>query len=129
MGFAQKEAPLAWLGRWNLKRRLLVIDRDDIRRKTRVTLLLSAGYEVELRDEHLIAEEENHDVDLIILAVRRGNEREDLACSERLREKNSTLPILLLTDTGVVIPKGTLSQSVEAGYPLELIRKIEEMLA
>ncbi len=129
MGFVQREAPFAWFGRWNLKRRLLVIDRDDIRRKTRVTLLLNAGYEVELRDDHLIAEEENHDVDLIILAVRRGSEREDLACSERLRKKNSTLPILLLTDTGIVIPKGTLSQSVEAGFPLELIRKIEEMLA
>jgi DNA-binding NtrC family response regulator len=89
--------------------RILLIDRDDGRRQSRIMLLVKAGYEVEVRADRVIAEDQNHEprFDLVILALHHKKLEDAAAYSERLRKVNPNLPILLLTDYGVVVPRGT----------------------
>jgi DNA-binding NtrC family response regulator len=113
----------------NAKKRLLLIDADDARRKTRVHLLTGSGYSVDLRDDYISAERLDHEggFDLIILALN-GNSQRAIEYSDQLNRRKPRLPILLLTDFGVYVPPGTLRQSVEAGDPTALIREIASML-
>jgi CheY-like chemotaxis protein len=94
-----------------------------------MTLLASAGYEVDVRKDYIAAERLEHegDFDLVILALHR---EEQLAAtySDALSRTQPRLPILLLTDWGVFAPPGTLSQSLEAGNPGDLMRRIAAML-
>jgi hypothetical protein len=46
-----------------------------------------------------------------------------------MRKKHPTLPILLLLDVGVFAPRGTLSRSIETGFPIDMMREIADMLA
>jgi DNA-binding NtrC family response regulator len=110
--------------------RVLLIDRDDTRRRSRVMLLMEAGYEVEVRAEHVMAEDLGGEArfDLVILAMHHRLE-DAAAYSERLRRANPGLPILLLIDYGVLVPQGTLSRTLESGDPFGLLRGIKEMLA
>jgi len=112
-------------------RRILLIDRDDGRRQSRIMLLVKAGYEVEVRADHAIAEDQdgNASFDLVILALYHHKLEAAAAYSERLRNANPSLPILLLTDHGVPVPLGTLSRSLQTGDPVGLIRSIAEMLS
>ena len=114
-----------------MKKKILLIDRDDARRETRILLLKQAGYGVEVRAEHVSSEELNHEAgfDLVILALHRIKLKEAAAYSERLRKINPDLPILLLTDAAVYAPQGTLSRGIETGAPVEMLQTIAEMLA
>jgi CheY-like chemotaxis protein len=111
--------------------RILLIDKDDARRRSRVMLLVEAGYEVEVRADHPIAKDLDGEArfDLVILALHHKKLEDAAAYSERLRKQYPALPILLLADYGVFAPRGTLSRSLETGDPLALIRGIAEMLA
>lgn len=113
------------------RKKVLLIDHDDARRQTRVRMLERAGYEVDLREDHVVAEDKDHesDFDLVILTLHRRQLDEAAAYSERLRSHKPNLPVLLLLDTGVFVPRGTLSPSLETGYPLEFMREVAEMLA
>ena len=53
------------------RKRILLIDADDTRRNTRVAMLTGAGYEVEVRADHIIAENLAFEssFDLVILAL------------------------------------------------------------
>ena len=115
----------------NSEERILLIDLDDTRRETRVHLLVKAGYRVEVHDDHIETEMLNTEqtFDLVILALHQYQLADAAAYSERLRKKNPSLPILLLLDTGVYVPRGTLSHSIETGFPLEMMECIAEMLA
>jgi DNA-binding NtrC family response regulator len=110
-------------------KRILLIDSDDYRRETRVRVLMSAGYEVELRIDHIAAVRLNHeaDFDLIILALHAGSEKAAFYGDE-LHKNNPDLPILLLTDAGVLLPEGTLNLRIEAGRPTELIESVAQLL-
>lgn len=110
---------------------ILLIDLDDARRKTRVQMLEKAGYEVRLRNDWIKAEDLDHegDFDLVIIALHERDLKQAAAYSDRLTKSKPTLPILLLTDTGVFAPKGTLSKSLETGDPVELMRRVASMLA
>jgi CheY-like chemotaxis protein len=110
--------------------RVLLIDRDDARRRSRVMLLVEAGYEVEVRADHVIAEDQDGEArfDLVVLALHEAKLEDAVAYSERLRNANPGLPILFLTDYGVIVPHGTLGRCIEAGDPLHLLRGIAEML-
>jgi CheY-like chemotaxis protein len=112
-------------------KKILLVDTDDMRRKTRVQMLAAAGYEVEVRADHEVAERLDHEpvFDLVVLALHSKKLEEAAAYSERLRKKHPTLPILLLMDAGVFAPHGTLSESIETGAPLEMMKQIAEMLA
>lgn len=112
-------------------KRVLLIDLDDPRRKTRVRMLQQGGYSVTLRTSHVDAEEMDHEghFDLVILALHHAELDDAAAYSERLRKHKPGLPILLLTDNGVFVPRGTLSPSVETGYPLEFMQEVGSMLA
>ena len=112
-------------------KRILLVDLDDSRRKTRVRMLTGAGYEVECRADHEVSEalENEGTFDLLILALHRKKVDEAAAYTDRLRKKKPTLPILVLLDAGVFVPHGTLSPSIEAGSPLDMMREIAEMLA
>lgn len=111
--------------------RILLIDFDDTRRVTRVQLLRSANYELEVRDNWLTSEELDHEAhfDLMVVALHRQGLAEAAAYSDRVARQRPTLPILLLTDYGVFAPKGTLSRALETGEPALLLRRIAEMLA
>jgi DNA-binding NtrC family response regulator len=111
------------------EKKILLIDSDDARRKTRVHLLTGSGYTVDLRNDYISAERLDHEgsFDLVILALN-GNTQKAIEYRDQLNRRKSRLPILLLTDFGVYVPPGTLSQSVEAGDPAALIREIASML-
>jgi CheY-like chemotaxis protein len=51
-------------------KKILLIDSNDARRKTRVHLLTGSGYNVDLRDDYISAERLDHEggFDFIILA-------------------------------------------------------------
>jgi hypothetical protein len=111
------------------KKKILLIDLDDTRRATRIRLLTSSGYDVDLRDDYIAAERLDHEghFDLIILALH-GHPEKAIAYSDHLSRAKPRLPILLLTDAGVYVPPGTLSGSIETGDPAELIREIVSKL-
>ena len=92
-------------------------------------MLTGSGYTVDLRNDYISAERLDHEgsFDLVILALN-GNTQKAIEYSDQLNRRKSRLPILLLTDFGVYVPPGTLSQSVEAGDPAALIREIASML-
>ena len=94
-------------------------------------MLQGAGYDVEVRSDHEISESSDHEgsFDLLILALHHKKLDEAADYSERLRKKKPTLPILLLTDSGVFVPHGALSRSVATGFPEELMVEIADMLA
>jgi hypothetical protein len=94
-------------------------------------MLKHAGYDVVLRESHIDAESLDHEghFDLILLALHRKKLDDAAAYSERLRKRISDLPILLLTDYGVFVPRGTLSRSIETGHPGEMMREIASMIA
>ena len=93
-------------------------------------MLESVGYEVETRTNYVAAERLDHEgrFDLVIVTLHNHPE-ETAAYSNHLSKTDPRLPILLLTDTGVFVPKGTLSQSVEAGSVAMLIQEVSSMLA
>jgi DNA-binding NtrC family response regulator len=109
--------------------KVLLIDLDDARRQSRVQMLESVGYEVETRATYVAAERLDHEgsFDLIIVALHRHPE-DTAAYSDHLSRSDPKLPILLLTDAGVFVPKGTLSESVRAGSTTHLIQKVSTML-
>lgn len=94
-------------------------------------MLEQAGYEVVLRDNHIEAEDLDHEgqFDLVLLTLHRKKFEEAAAYSERLRKRKPSLPILLLTDYGAFVPRGTLSPQVETGNPIEMLHEIAGMLA
>lgn len=111
------------------RKKVLLIDADDSRRKSRILLLTNAGYKVDLREDYIEAERLNHEghFDLVIVALHRRSDKA-LAYSAHLTHAKPRLPILLLTDSGVYVPPGTLSPSVETGDPGALIREVASML-
>ncbi|HTW48159.1 MAG TPA: hypothetical protein VMD92_09425 [Acidobacteriaceae bacterium] len=110
-------------------RKLLLIDADDVRRKSRILLLTSAGYTVDLRDDYIAADRLDHEgqFDLIVLALH-GRSDKAREYSNQLSRAKPRLPILLLTDTGTWVPPGTLGHPVETGDPEKLIEEIAAML-
>lgn len=109
---------------------IMLIDLDDERRDTRIKLLEQAGYDVTVRSTYIEAGrlDDEGSFDLIILALHHRPD-EALPYSDKLSRNNPGLPILLLSDQGIYVPRGTLSKNLEAGSPIELIREIAAMLA
>jgi len=114
----------------NEAKKILLIDLDDHLRDTRILLLEHAGYELDLRRDYVDAEALNHEgaYDLVLIAVRKLPE-ETIHFSDQIAKANPDLPILLLTEIGVFVPRGTLSRYLEAGSPKELITTVASMLA
>jgi DNA-binding NtrC family response regulator len=112
-------------------KKVLLIDRDDTRRETRVRMLADAGYDVEPREGFFPPEEAASEAtfDLVVVALRREDLTEAAAYSERLRHGRRSLPILLLTDDGVFVPRGALSPNIKTGDPVALMTEIAELLA
>jgi DNA-binding response OmpR family regulator len=112
--------------------RILLIDRDDARRATRVHVLEGAGYDVRVRQDWLSSEQINHEghFDLLIIALRRPDLKQAAEYSDRLSRGKPTLPILLITDAGLFAPRGTISRVMESGGdPGDVLRRIAAMLA
>jgi hypothetical protein len=112
-------------------KKILLIDLEDTRRNTRIRMLTQAGHQVQLRIDHVDAEWLDHEghFDLVILSLHRTRLDDAAAYSERLRGRKPTLPVLLLLDVGVFVPRGTLSPSMDTGFPVEFMREIASMLA
>lgn len=74
--------------------RILLIDRDDPRRRSRVMLLVEAGYEVEVRADRAIAKGLDGEAgfDLVILALHHGMLEDAVAYSERLAKQTPVSP-------------------------------------
>jgi CheY-like chemotaxis protein len=113
----------------NTEQKILLIDLDDARRQSRVQMLESVGYNVETRSNCVAAKSLDHEgeFDLIIVALHR-DPNIAAAYSDQLSKSDPDLPILLLTDAGVFVPKGTLAQTVGAGSVAQLIQKVSSML-
>lgn len=107
------------------------MDHDDSRRDTRFRMLLAAGYEVAIRENDIEAEAFNHEpsFNLIVIALHNKRLEEAAAYSETLRKNNPRLPILLLTDQGVYVPRGALSPTLETGVPEEFMREVANLLS
>jgi hypothetical protein len=113
------------------QKHVLLIDRDDPRRGTRVRMLMDAGYAVRVRKDWVASQalDSEGEFDLVIIALHRDGLKEAVAYGEELRADQPALPILLLTDVGVFTPKGTLNPSLETGNPIELMKEVAAMLA
>lgn len=112
-------------------KRILLIDRHDLRRDSRVRLLQHEGYEVVSADQ--VGDVEGHirenAFDLVIVAVTvDGVGREAVAYSKRLRAIHPKLPILALSDNGLYLPKESLLTVLQAGQPVELVTRVASML-
>ncbi|WP_263359963.1 response regulator [Acidicapsa ligni] len=114
----------------NERKKVLLIDMDDGRRETRIKLLNGAGYEVDVRKDFQAAEriDDEGEYDLVILALH-FHPGEAASYSDELSKRNPGLPILLLTDYGVFVPRGTLSKGMESGSPMSLMKEVAKMLA
>lgn len=110
--------------------KILLIDLDNERRKSRILLLANAGYTVDLRDDYIAAErlDQEGTFDLIVVALH-GRSDKAREYSDHLSRAKPGLPILLLTDMGTYVPPGTLGHAVETGDPRKLIEEIASMLA
>lgn len=114
-----------------MQKRILLIDLDDERRATRVHMLRKAGHTVELRTDWLTSEELDHEdhFDLLLIALHRRDGAAAAKYSDRLVGRFPGLPILLITDGGVYAPSATVSPTIDAGEPAELIQTIAAMIA
>lgn len=94
-------------------------------------MLQRGGYDVVVRTDYVESEHLDNEgsFDLVVLTLHRKELEGAAAYSERLRKAKPDLPILLLTDHDVFVPRGTLSQQVETGDPGELMREIASMIA
>ena len=114
----------------NSAKHILLIDRNDERRDSRIRVLESVGYVVTVRNSAAISEGLDHESRFDLIVVTLNREPEGAASySDRLAERLPELPILLLTDFGVFVPKGTFSRSMQAGSAHELVQNVAEMLA
>ncbi|HEY5030604.1 MAG TPA: hypothetical protein VIK39_19530 [Candidatus Angelobacter sp.] len=101
-------------------KRILLIDHDDPRRATRVLLLQRNGYEVVTanRFEEVEGAIREGEFDLIVVETD-DVKKASIAYGERLRAINPHLPILLLSDTGLFLPREViLSRFAESPSPL-----------
>lgn len=107
--------------------RILLIDHHDLRRDTREQLLLGAGYEVVTADRFDLVEGYVQEAafDLVVVSVA---DIESAAYSQRLRSANAALPILVLSDNGLYLPKESLITVMQSGYSLELVAEVGKML-
>ena len=110
-------------------KKILLIDLDDERRASRVSVLQATGYDVDLRRDYVAAESLDDEgiYDLVIIALHDMPDK-TLEYSDHLAKNNPDLPVLLLTDHGVFVPRGTLGRNLKAGNPIELMRTIASML-
>lgn len=113
------------------RKRILLVDVNDTRRETRVGMLVGAGYEVETRPDEEVSETLDNEAafDLLIVALHNENLEEAVSYSERVRKQKPDLPILLLLDAGVFVPRGTLNPSIETASPVKMMKEISKMLA
>lgn len=111
-------------------KKILLIDQDDHRRDSRVSLLTHSGYLVSVRTDHVEAYKLDHEgsFDLIVVALH-GDPTKATQYSDQLSQLKPNLPILLLADVGVFVPPGTLGHSMETGSPASLIAEIARILA
>lgn len=111
-------------------KRILFIDRDDARRATRVMLLKRAGYEVFTsgRFEDVESHSEGR-FDLVIIETDSIQEV-SIAYGERLKSQTPKLPILLLSDSGLFLPKESLLAHFRGGHqtPEETMARIASLL-
>jgi DNA-binding response OmpR family regulator len=103
----------------------LLIDEDDERRMTQVALLKYGVYSVEVRKDFKAAQSiaDEGAFDLIILALRIDAD-ETSSYSNELACHNAGLPILLLTDHGMFALHATVTATMEAGRPMELMSQV-----
>ena len=88
-----------------------------------------AGHNVEVRPDYVSAESLSDEgvYDLVIIAVHESPERE-IHYSDSLAKANPGLPVLLLIDSGVFVPRDTLALHMETGHPIELMKAVASML-
>ena len=112
------------------RKRILLVDVDDPRAKTRVKMLLAAGYEVEVREDDSVSELLAHEdsFDLILLSLHQKGLEHACAYSDAVAKKFPGLPILLVTDAGIFAAKGTLSRSIDGWEAAEMMKEIASML-
>lgn len=113
------------------RKRILLVDVDDPRAKTRVKMLLAAGYEVDVREDDDVSELLAHEdsFDLILLSLRQKGLDHTCAYSDSVAKKFPKLPILLVTDAGIFATRGTLSRSIDGWDAAEMMKEIASMLA
>jgi hypothetical protein len=110
-------------------KKILLIDLDDPRRETRVHLLQQAGHSVDVRRDYVAAESLSDEgtYDLIIIAIHLNPENV-IQYSDNLAKAIPNLPVLLLLDSGVFVPRDTLARHMETGHPIELMKAVASML-
>lgn len=94
-------------------------------------MLTEAGHAVTVRTDWIASHDLDHEgtFDLVIIALHHDDLKAAVAYGEQLHADKPTLPILLLTDSGMFAPRGTLNPSMETGNPVELMTEVAAMLA
>ena len=99
-------------------KRILLIDHNDGRRATRVLLLREEGYEVVTADSYQDVEGRIREAAFDLVIVETDDIKQAvLAYTERLRGVQPQLPILVLSDQGLFLPKEALLAHFAASYP------------
>ncbi len=112
-------------------KRILLIDHDDPRRATRMLLLKGQGYEVVSADSYQDVEGHIREAAFDLVIVETDDiKKAVIAYGERLRVIQPQLPILVLSNLGLFLPKEVVLAHFEAGSPspVEVITKIAAML-
>jgi DNA-binding NtrC family response regulator len=110
---------------------ILLIDHNDSRRATRVLMLQEAGYEVVTADSYQAVEGHIREATFDLVIVETDEiKKAVIAYAEPLRGLQPDLPILVLSDLGLFLPKQVLLARFAAGNPspMEVITKIAAML-
>jgi len=112
-------------------KRILLIDHDDPRRATRVLLLQREGYEVVTADRFEAFEGHLREQAFDLIVVETDDIKQAvIAYGQRLKTISARLPILLLSDLGLFLPKNSLLAHFATGHPspVEVMTKIAELL-
>ena len=111
--------------------RILLIDKNDPRRRTRVMLLEGEGYEVVTanRFQDIEGTLTESSFDLVILEVE-DIEKASIAYGKRLKAAVPKLPILVLSSNGLYLPKESVLNSFHGAHPTppEVMAKIAALL-
>lgn len=112
-------------------KRILLIDHNDPRRATRVLLLQEQGYEVVTADSYQAVEGHIREAAFDLVIVETDDiKKAVIAYGERLRGIEPQLPILVLSDLGLFLPKEVVLAhfSTANPSPVEVITKIAALL-
>jgi hypothetical protein len=110
--------------------RILLVEKEHLRRQTRIALLKTAGYEVEVLDLHQIHQIGNESrFDLIMFALETLDSSVYLEYRTQVSKMAPLVPFLLVADNGAYAPAESFDRVISAGNPSKILGEVAGILA